>query len=236
MTRPAVSEVVDQVRAVLPGPESTPRRCATTSVAVCWTPHRGPRPGTGSIRARRWECCGSSSAPSSCRVRAAPAAGSGTQWPSSCPVGTSAPPVHRPGCCHDFPVNSRCFAATPAAGLTVGRPTVRSPERASCCRQVRAMATPTARAVREPDSYAFLAVLGKRVIHPGGRASTDRLLAWEILRRLRPGGYSLCGRARETRSDPVRAAPRCPSRSRVRLGNVCCAVDLVFCPGPASRR
>ncbi len=27
------------------------------------------------------------------------------------------------------------------------------------------------------DPYAFLAVLGKRVIHPGGRASTDQLLA-----------------------------------------------------------
>jgi SAM-dependent methyltransferase len=28
------------------------------------------------------------------------------------------------------------------------------------------------------DPYAFLAVLGKRIIHPGGRASTDQLLAW----------------------------------------------------------
>jgi SAM-dependent methyltransferase len=28
------------------------------------------------------------------------------------------------------------------------------------------------------DPYAFLAVLGKRVIHPGGRASTDQLIAW----------------------------------------------------------
>jgi SAM-dependent methyltransferase len=32
--------------------------------------------------------------------------------------------------------------------------------------------------VAELDPYAFLAVLGKRVIHPGGRASTDQLLAW----------------------------------------------------------
>src|SRR5438132_8130885 len=32
------------------------------------------------------------------------------------------------------------------------------------------------------DPYAFLAVLGKRVIHPGGRASTDRLLQWADLR------------------------------------------------------
>jgi ubiquinone/menaquinone biosynthesis C-methylase UbiE len=32
--------------------------------------------------------------------------------------------------------------------------------------------------VAELDPYAFLAVLGKRVIHPGGRASTDRLLEW----------------------------------------------------------
>ena len=32
--------------------------------------------------------------------------------------------------------------------------------------------------VQALDPYAFLAVLGKRVIHPGGRASTDQLLAW----------------------------------------------------------
>ena len=32
------------------------------------------------------------------------------------------------------------------------------------------------------DPYAFLAVLGKRVIHPGGRASTDQLLAWAALK------------------------------------------------------
>jgi SAM-dependent methyltransferase len=40
------------------------------------------------------------------------------------------------------------------------------------------MATLSAQAVRELDPYAFLAVLGKRVIHPGGRASTGRLLSW----------------------------------------------------------
>src|SRR5690242_13003689 len=40
------------------------------------------------------------------------------------------------------------------------------------------MATLTADEVRSLDPYAFLAVLGKRVIHPGGRASTDRLLDW----------------------------------------------------------
>jgi SAM-dependent methyltransferase len=40
------------------------------------------------------------------------------------------------------------------------------------------MATLSAQAVRELDPYAFLALLGKRVIHPGGRASTGRLLAW----------------------------------------------------------
>jgi SAM-dependent methyltransferase len=34
----------------------------------------------------------------------------------------------------------------------------------------------TAEQVQGLDPYAFLAVLGKRVIHPGGRASTDRLL------------------------------------------------------------
>jgi SAM-dependent methyltransferase len=38
------------------------------------------------------------------------------------------------------------------------------------------MATLTSAQVQDLDPYAFLAVLGKRVIHPGGRASTDRLL------------------------------------------------------------
>ncbi len=38
------------------------------------------------------------------------------------------------------------------------------------------MATLTSDQVQGLDPYAFLAVLGKRVIHPGGRASTDRLL------------------------------------------------------------
>jgi SAM-dependent methyltransferase len=38
------------------------------------------------------------------------------------------------------------------------------------------MATLTSEQVQALDPYAFLAVLGKRVIHPGGRASTDRLL------------------------------------------------------------
>jgi SAM-dependent methyltransferase len=32
--------------------------------------------------------------------------------------------------------------------------------------------------VQALDPYAFLAVLGKRVIHPGGRVATDRLLDW----------------------------------------------------------
>ncbi|MBF4762745.1 methyltransferase domain-containing protein [Nocardioides islandensis] len=46
------------------------------------------------------------------------------------------------------------------------------------------MATLTSEQVRGLDPYAFLAVLGKRVIHPGGRASTDRLLE---LAAVRPG-------------------------------------------------
>ncbi|PZS28383.1 MAG: hypothetical protein DLM58_17110 [Pseudonocardiales bacterium] len=33
------------------------------------------------------------------------------------------------------------------------------------------------------DPYVVLAVLGKRVIHPGGRASTDQLIAWAGLSR-----------------------------------------------------
>jgi hypothetical protein len=40
------------------------------------------------------------------------------------------------------------------------------------------MSTLSRAQVRALDPYAFLAVLGKRVIHPGGRASTDRLLTW----------------------------------------------------------
>src|ERR1700693_5222142 len=44
------------------------------------------------------------------------------------------------------------------------------------------MATLTADQVRGLDPYTFLAVLGKRVIHPGGRASTDRLLEWAAVR------------------------------------------------------
>lgn len=35
--------------------------------------------------------------------------------------------------------------------------------------------------VRALDPYAFLVVLGKRVIHPGGRHSTDRLLQWAAM-------------------------------------------------------
>lgn len=46
------------------------------------------------------------------------------------------------------------------------------------------MTTLTADQVRDLDPYAFLAVLGKRVIHPGGRGSTDRLLQ---LAAVRPG-------------------------------------------------
>ena len=44
------------------------------------------------------------------------------------------------------------------------------------------MATLTSTQVQELDPYAFLAVLGKRVIHPGGRASTDRLLELAVVR------------------------------------------------------
>jgi len=36
--------------------------------------------------------------------------------------------------------------------------------------------------VADLDPYAFLAVLGKRVIRPGGRASTDRLLEWAAVK------------------------------------------------------
>ena len=42
--------------------------------------------------------------------------------------------------------------------------------------EVAVMVTLTSDQVQGLDPYAFLAVLGKRVIHPGGRASTDRLL------------------------------------------------------------
>src|SRR5712691_7478284 len=55
------------------------------------------------------------------------------------------------------------------------------------------MPTLTSEQVRALDPYAFLAVLGKRVIHPGGRGSTDQLLAWA---NLEPGQHALdigCG-------------------------------------------
>jgi SAM-dependent methyltransferase len=39
----------------------------------------------------------------------------------------------------------------------------------------------SAEQVQALDPYAFLAVLGKQVIHPGGRAATDQLLAWASL-------------------------------------------------------
>jgi SAM-dependent methyltransferase len=55
------------------------------------------------------------------------------------------------------------------------------------------MPTLTSEQVQALDPYAFLAVLGKRVIHPGGRASTDQLLAWADLQ---PGERALdigCG-------------------------------------------
>jgi SAM-dependent methyltransferase len=44
------------------------------------------------------------------------------------------------------------------------------------------MSTLSSDQVRALDPYAFLAVLGKRVIHPGGRASTDKLLTWADLK------------------------------------------------------
>jgi SAM-dependent methyltransferase len=44
------------------------------------------------------------------------------------------------------------------------------------------MATLTSDEVWDLDPYTFLAVLGKRVIHPGGRASTDRLLELAAVR------------------------------------------------------
>ncbi len=44
------------------------------------------------------------------------------------------------------------------------------------------MSTLSSQQVRALDPYAFLAVLGKRVIHPGGRASTDKLLTWADLK------------------------------------------------------
>jgi SAM-dependent methyltransferase len=74
------------------------------------------------------------------------------------------------------------------------------------------MPTLTSEQVRALDPYAFLAVLGKRVIHPGGRASTGQLLAWA---ELQPGERALdigCGvattalrLARECRASVVAA-------------------------------
>jgi hypothetical protein len=39
-----------------------------------------------------------------------------------------------------------------------------------------------AREIEQLDPYALMAVLGKRVIHPGGRRSTEQLLARADLR------------------------------------------------------
>jgi hypothetical protein len=67
--------------------------------------------------------------------------------------------------------------------------------------------------VAELDPYAFLAVLGKRVIHPGGRASTDRLLEWAAVQT---GEHVLdigCGRGYTPTRDWRMFAPRAvPSR------------------------
>jgi hypothetical protein len=65
------------------------------------------------------------------------------------------------------------------------------------------------------DPYSFLAVLGKRVIHPGGRASTDQLLAWA---GLRPGDRVLdtgCGV-----QDGEFAAAHIPGAQHRELGSV----------------
>ena len=43
------------------------------------------------------------------------------------------------------------------------------------------MARLTVTQVRAVDPYAFHAALGKRVIHPGGRRSTDRLRQWAAI-------------------------------------------------------
>jgi ubiquinone/menaquinone biosynthesis C-methylase UbiE len=43
------------------------------------------------------------------------------------------------------------------------------------------MARLSAAEVRALDPYAFLAVVGKRVIHPGGRHATDQLLQWAAI-------------------------------------------------------
>jgi rhodanese-related sulfurtransferase len=76
------------------------------------------------------------------------------------------------------------------------------------------------------DPYAFLAVLGKRVIHPGGRASTDQLLAWA---GLRPGDRVLdtgCGV-----QDGEFAAAHIPGAQHRELGSVAEAATNLS-PGP----
>lgn len=63
----------------------------------------------------------------------------------------------------------------------------------------------TTQEVRGLDPYVFLAVLGKRVIHPGGRAPTDRVIDWA---GLKPGERVLdigCGVA----TTAVRLAREC---------------------------
>jgi len=83
------------------------------------------------------------------------------------------------------------------------------------------MATLTADQVRALDPYAFLAVLGKRDIHHGGRRSTDRLLEWAAVRPGEQVGDIGCGsppphhvwRRRPTLTPALRVCAPRPARS-----------------------
>ena len=77
------------------------------------------------------------------------------------------------------------------------------------------MPTLTGEQVQGLDPYAFLAVLGKRVIHPGGRASTDRLLELAAVEAGRAGaGHRV--RRRHHRDPAGRRPPGSRRRRRHR--------------------
>jgi SAM-dependent methyltransferase len=98
----------------------------------------------------------------------------------------------------------------------------------------RIMSQLSAQHVRELDPYAFLAALGKREIHPGGRECTEWLLEWAALklgeRVLDIGcgvGTSAIRIARETNAEVVAVDSSPLMRERVSENVARCGIDRV---------